>query len=182
MEKRTGDNIEKAAKLLADFDMSEATDCQVCIYFYDRDAKQVFSYEKNGTYTDRAFLTWSQDKWKEFINKGAKHYLGISKLSPDEVLSVIIKFKIHDRPSANKYHVEASNLSRCGFNRILVCEPGGRVRELSLAFKEKQQVCSIDKVVGIANSGTVNNRLTEVPGILPRCCILSAEEIAKNLI
>jgi hypothetical protein len=182
MEKKTRNNIERAAKLLSNFDMLEAADCQVCVYFYDRCAEQVLMYEKKGTYTDRAFLTWGQNNWKEFIEEGIRHYLGISKFSPDEVLSIIIKFKAYDKPNAKKYHIEASNLSRCDFNRILICEPSGKIRELSLSFKEKQQARSVDKVVGIANSGDANNRLIEVSSALPRCCILSAEEISKNFI
>ena len=161
-------NSEKAAKLLTNFGMGMCVYCEVGIYFKDLAAGQIFDRNINVV---GEVLDWDEDDWMRFIKEGSECYSRESKLSPDEVVSVVVQFRLNIH-SKSIYSVENTDLSTVdGFDRFLAVTPetGGKYE---VFFEEEDRakirnICYAVEIVSLMDF----RRLQVVDSDLPYICL-----------
>lgn len=162
-------NARKTAKLLDAFNMVDCAQAEVVVYLRDNSAKRIVSRSTN--VTPEMARYWKYSDWLYFVESAEEHYRNISRLLLDEVVSVVIHFKIAPS-SLSIYSVENTNLSEIdGFDRFLSSTPRtGKNYEIFFETEDRTKIKSTYDVLGIAVARGVEN-LRPVASDLPYICL-----------
>lgn len=107
-------NVMKAASLAADsvgtvfYRKEKIRHPELAFYFRDNTIGQIFYHTIN---INEEVALWGTSEWENFIRQGITSYLEHSKLIPDELVSVVVSFKLGKLPKS-LYTVENTDLSR----------------------------------------------------------------------
>lgn len=110
-------NVEKAAKILANFEFEGSKKGIVGIYFHTRSNRDVGTGLAYPNDSDDKFFGWDANKWQEFILAKMKAH---ADLKLERVIALRIEFSITDSSDAPRYCVEVTNLDhKKSFDRVV---------------------------------------------------------------
>ena len=164
-------NAEKAVKLLSEFGINEHDTpiCQVGIYFGDSVAEQVFLYKIDTEVDEKKFLRWDEGLWRKFVWDGMVHYLYNSKFCPEEIVSLIVRFRTEESYLAKEYHVEATNLDKSGFDRLVIRD-GEKLLEVPISKRDKYKLYRAKDTIDLAECKLETYGCKKISTDLPICC------------
>lgn len=172
-------NISNAADLLGSsvktvfFHGGKVSEPEVAIYYRDNSARQIFYRTVD---LNEEVASWKMDDWVRFIEDGARDYLENSKLVPDEVVSVVVTFKLSKLPKNPKslYTVECTDISHIrGYDHFMVTGAASR-KHYEMWFTPEQiaEIKSVfDAVDFVGKIGPDKLRLRPEQSDLPWICL-----------
>lgn len=169
-------NLEKAARLIASsintvyYRGEPVAEFELGAYFYDITAGQVFYHTIN---VNNDVASWRATRAESFIRLGIENYLEHSKLVPDEVVSVVVTFKLGKLPRS-LYTVENTDLSHTdSYNHFMVTNAvSGKCYEMWFTPEQRAKIKSVfDAVDLVEQMGPDKLKLRQEQSDLPWICL-----------